>query len=172
MRILTSQESNDVVRRSGVSVADGVVSLIAGGKPSTATVALPSSSGRQAFVADRIFEECVEAQQWLIWILAWGIWPTEEYPEIWMELRARYGDERPLLEAPGHLLGAAERDLARGLFRLAILFGWDALLVPDPATVVASISHDELIFLYSADGRILETLRHDLEPAAGDHASR
>lgn len=165
MRILTSGESDDIARSAGVFVTGGVVSLIAGQKPSAATVATPSLSGRQAFVANRIFETCFESRQWLIWILAWGIWPTEEYPEIWKELRARHGDERPLLEAPGHLLSADERGLARGLFRLAILFGWDALLVPDPATVVASTSHDELIFLYSADGQTLETLCEDLEVA-------
>jgi hypothetical protein len=172
MRILTTEECEDFAHRSGVSLSGNNVSLIAGRTPASATVKIPSPSRHQAIVANRIFGLCDESRQWLIWILEWGVWSTEEYPEIWMQLRARHGDERLLYKAPGQLLSAAEGELARGLFRLAILFGWDALLIPDPPTVVAFVSHDECIDLYSTDAAMLNALVVDLaatsQPGDGD----
>jgi hypothetical protein len=162
MRCLTDEESADLARRLGISFDRNRPTLIAGAPPRSARVKMPSSSRGQAIVANRIFDASGESREWLLWARSWGIWPTEEYREIWNAVRERYGEERFLIEAPGHYFDHTERDLARGLFRLTLLFGWDALLIASPASLVTFVCHDELLFLYAPDRAILDALVTDI----------
>ena len=163
MKCLTNTESEEFARSMGISLDRNVPTLIADAPPSSARVKIPLSSRGQAIVANRIFDASEESDGWLLWARSWGIWPTEEYREIWNAVRERYGEERFLIDAPGHHLDNTERDLARGLFRLTILFGWDALLITVPASFVTFVCHDELLFLYASDRVALDRLVADIE---------
>jgi hypothetical protein len=165
MKCLTNSESEELARSLGISFDRNEPTLIGGAPPFSATVKIPFSARGQAVVANWIFDASGDSREWLLWARSWGIWPTEEYREIWNAVRERYGEERFLMESPGHRLDHTERDLARGLFRLTLLFGWDALLIAAPASLVTFVSHDEFLDLYSHDRAALDGLVNDIEAA-------
>lgn len=58
-------------------------------------------------------------------------------------LRAAHGEERGILESPGYLLHADEIVDARLLVTMAVLFCWDAYVVPEHGRYSVWIDDDE-----------------------------
>lgn len=80
----------------------------------------------------------------LLWITGFDIWgANSEKTGLAMlkQMRSGHGESATLSEKPGQLFGAEELYEAHSFLLLPILFGWDALWVPDAADYVVSISH-------------------------------
>ncbi len=58
-------------------------------------------------------------------------------------LRASHGENRPILESPAYLLSEADSVDARLLLTMAILFSWDAYVVPQHGRYYIWIDDDE-----------------------------
>jgi hypothetical protein len=88
----------------------------------------------------------------LLWITAWGVWPSSEDQNLFRRLRASYGETRYLIETPGHLFATTEMEDLTTYLSLAIGFGWDAVLLTTqmefPTTFV---SHDEYMTFEGKD---------------------
>ena len=85
----------------------------------------------------------------LLWITAFGVWPSSENMHLYYRLRESYGEHRLLHEAPAQLcLKHEHEDLATSIW-LALLFGWDAYVLPDSDHLAVYFSHDELLEMYS-----------------------
>jgi hypothetical protein len=122
--------------------------LISGKAPASRDLEIPDSARRQALGVNTLFRALSDdTNGWLLWALEWGAWPDEEYPELWYEIREHHGERRPISQAPGHLFAQDEQGLARGMTRLAMLFGWTAFLIPDPASFVVRLDDRELMEL-------------------------
>jgi hypothetical protein len=120
--------------------------LINGRAPASRELKIPDSARRQALGVNHLFGAFPDdTKEWCLWALEWGAWPEEEYPELWYEIREHHGERRPIREAPGHLFAQNEQGLARGMTRLAMLFGWTAFLIPDPASFVVRLDVRELM---------------------------
>jgi|SRR5579864_1323536 hypothetical protein len=144
MRCLGTAEREQKVLTLDLEVEEQCLGLIKGKPPSSWELQIPDSARRQALGVNALFRAFSEdTNGWLLWVLEWGAWPDEEYPELWREIREHHGERRPIIEAPGHLFEQQEQELARGMTRLAMLFGWTAFLIPDPASLVVRLDARE-----------------------------
>lgn len=85
----------------------------------------------------------------LLWITEFGVWPSAENLHLYYRLRESYGERRLLHEAPAQLCQKHEREDLATLIWLALLFGWDAYVLPDSDHLAIYFNHDELLELYS-----------------------
>jgi hypothetical protein len=110
-----------------------------------------------------LFSAIEDSSQWLLWLRDWGIFASEEYPDVWRAIRERYGETRSIIEAPGHLFARDEIGLVRGMSRLVMLFGWDTVLICEPisSVLLISISHDEIVWMV-AEARTVTELQSRL----------
>lgn len=68
-------------------------------------------------------------------------------------MRLAFGESRPFMEAPGHVFGPEERDLATGFFSLGVAFGWTAYLyIESDKTVLYNWEGD--IFDFWSDSKL------------------
>jgi hypothetical protein len=152
MRCITATECEQEVRRLDLKIEGVFLRRINGKVPATLISKIQDSTRRQALVINELFSAFPSnIDAWLLWVLDWDLWPNEEYPELWNEIREYHGEHRWLIDARGHLFAKNEKALARGMMRLAMLFGWTAFLIPDPATFVVFIDSDELMCIQAAD---------------------
>lgn len=98
----------------------------------------------------------------LLWITAWGLWPSSENWHLYYKLRESYGDRRLLDEAPGHLFLEHEAEDLASFLQLAMLSGWDAYLLTHADYVNAFLSHNEYIELFAQLDDNLRSVRKEL----------
>jgi hypothetical protein len=146
MRCITAAECEQKARSLNLRIEGEFLKEINGRAPATVDFKIPDSTRRQALAINELFGAFpADTSEWLLWALEWGVWPNEEYPELWDEIREHHGEHRWLIEARGHLFARNEKGLARGMMRLAMLFGWTAFLIPVPVSYVVFIDDDELM---------------------------
>lgn len=129
------------------------------------TLSPPSSDAEQFQLVTALFNAAPPRSSWMIWLLEWGLW-SGGFDAVWMALREGSGESRPIIEAPGHLFGADEAELAAEMVRLALASSFDAHLVSIPAAVVAYTSHDEYMEVYTPESSSLKALGAILESLA------
>jgi hypothetical protein len=159
MRCITTAECEHKVKNLNLKIEGVFLRRINGKAPATLDFTIQDSTRRQALVVNELFSAFSDdTSEWLLWVLDWDLWPNEEYPELWNEIREHHGEHRWLIDARGHLFEQNEKGLARGMMRLAMLFGWTAFLIPDPASFVVFIDSDELMSIQAADGSSISDL--------------
>ena len=88
-----------------------------------------------------------------------------------LRMREALGETRPLIEVPGHVFSPDEFADARAFWTVPIVFGWDAILVPEKSDYFVFNSHDEVICFVSRTEethlRLLEEFK-DWKPDEGD----
>jgi hypothetical protein len=72
-----------------------------------------------------------------------GHMAIERAAHIFDRFRASYGEQRRLIDAPGHILGLEERDELLSLVTLGVLFLWDTYVVAENGVFLLHYSHDE-----------------------------
>jgi hypothetical protein len=153
MKCMTAAECQQKAQGLNLEVDGQILRLINSMVPASRRLEVPDSARRQALGVNALFRAFPDdTKGWLLWALEWGAWPDEEYPELWYEIREHHGERRPIIEAPGHLFSQNEQGLARGMTRLAMLFGWTAFLIPDPASFVVRLDCHELMELAASRG--------------------
>ena len=96
-------------------------------------------------VARRCIDSLGSWDECLLWITAWGIWPSSEDWPTFYAARGSRGERRSLSDAPGHVFASAEADALETFLTLVIEQGWDAelLIAPNPNVVRRLfLSHD------------------------------
>jgi hypothetical protein len=123
-------------------------------------------SGREAEIAAALLAALPEWDECLLWVNAWGIWPSDEDWPRFYALRERHGSRRSLEDAPGHLALGAEAGELEELLVQVMENGWDAVLLPAVggrgAELRLQLSHDGWAELLAA-----EPLRVDVSEEAG-----
>ena len=161
MRFLTTAECRDWCKQRDLPTDDN--SRIArNGFPFSVTTKVPEESRRHAILSRYLIENLREWDSCLLWVTTWGVWPTEESGSVYAHLRSGYGDNRPLVEAPGHLFDQTEKEDAVGFLRLVFTFGWDAYVIPSNTSLIFFASHDEFVDLFTADKQMLESAEKGL----------
>jgi hypothetical protein len=152
MKCITDAECEQKVQGLHLRIEGQLLRRIKGRAPATLDLKIPDSTRRQALAINEVFRAFPDdTSEWLIWALEWDVWPSEEYRELWDEIREHHGEHRWLINAPGHLFAQNEKGLARAMMRLAMLFGWTAYLIPNPAFFVVFIDDDELMSIQAKD---------------------
>lgn len=154
MRLLTNEEC--------VSWCEGYGYTVVNGEPVRPEahrygVQIPYPDEAYAYVGfAAMIEEFIQPYSTcLVWVTTWGVWPTSENLHLYHVWRRSHGDHRLLFEAPGHWFLDYERADLITLLHLALLFGWDAHIVPSPDYASVFISNDEActVFVGSEEGR-------------------
>lgn len=92
---------------------------------------------------------CVEPYETaLLRITDWGLYEPDQMAVI-ADLRKAHGEHRPLIESPGQLFAATERDLLIGVLSLVTSYGWTAYLYFDHGAALLSWEGDLLDFFSS-----------------------
>ena len=105
---------------------------------------IPEDAGRRiGMVAERMAHYESEPEI-LVWFTEWGVWPSGERPHIFTRLRASYGENRPLIETPGHVFQRLEQDDAISFVTLGVLFLWAVYVVGGSGNRLVHYSHDEV----------------------------
>lgn len=105
---------------------------------------IPEDAGARVALARLLWESVAQDQpSALLWITAWGIWPSGEHMPLARAVRERFGETRPLIEAPGTRFELGEDAEGMSLWSLSILFLWDAFLLASGGEAAVFISHDE-----------------------------
>jgi hypothetical protein len=145
MRFYTPDECAQWCSAAGISLDQRREPTRDLGKPHRIRSGFPKSF-TQVLAFSRTIEAALQPRtSCLVWITAWGIFPSNENQHLYYRLRQSYGDFRLLHEAPGHLCLDYEVPEVVTLIELALLFGWDAHLIPTAGYTRAFVSHDEWV---------------------------
>lgn len=92
------------------------------------------STKMQAFRHEPIFA---------IWFDDWDVWPSGQRMHLFDRFRLSYGESRPLIKFPGHILGKDQIEDAISFVTIAVLFLWDCYVVSSKRANILFFSHDE-----------------------------
>jgi len=107
-------------------------------------LAYPVGSGKKVFVANEVIRWFTrEDRALLVWITDWGVWPGCEHMPLFTRFREVFGEFRPMIEAPAHLLASQEFKDAASLLIMASIFTWDCHIFSATYGPVFFCSHDE-----------------------------
>jgi hypothetical protein len=111
--------------------------------------------GHEPAVADAILAALGRWDECLLWVTAWGIWPSSEDWPRYYALRARQGCRASIDTAPAHLARRGDEAELRELVLQVLENGWDATLLIDVGGALAprriQLSHDGFVTLFTRD---------------------
>jgi hypothetical protein len=140
MNVITKSDAAEWCRARRIAVDDR-------GRPTMPGDAerfdIPEDAGRRVALVAAHLNSRADTSSALVWFTDWSVWASGERPHIFDRFRASYGEHRPLIDAPGHLLSIQERDELLSLVTIGILFLWDVYVVAEDASFALHYSHDE-----------------------------
>lgn len=115
-------------------------------------LAFPQDSGRKVRLATEVIDWAIAQAdgEVLLLIEEWGVWPSSEHMSLFTRFREALGEPRLLIDAPGHVVSAADRDDAVSVLAVALLFFWDCHVFAAGMRPVFSCSHDEWCAFFTA----------------------
>ena len=176
MRCLTGQECADWCRDHKYPVVDSGKY----GRPAPSMqghyhyfpLAYPRDSGAKVELSIAVLNWIVDSHEFLLWIDDWAVWPSFQHMPLFMRFREALGENRPLIDAPGHLLSKNEFDDAVSVLATSLLFLWDCHVFSDRGGRAFFCSHDEWNTLFLAnDAEVsgaMEAFSHWLVPEQPD----
>ena len=124
---------------------------------------LPRNSGKKVFLA-RSFYALVDASpELLLWLGDWAVWPSGQHMPLFTRFREAFGETRPLIEAPAHLVTPDEAEDAVSIIAVAMLFLWDCHVLTASGRDAIHVSHDEIGWFASRDAAVAESARIRLQ---------
>src|ERR1700692_4210743 len=85
----------------------------------------PTDSGAKVFMARFLFSLLAPDPETLLLVDDWAVWPSSQHMPLFTRFRQALGEDRLLIEAPGHLVTASESDDAVSIIATSLLFIWD-----------------------------------------------
>jgi hypothetical protein len=150
MRCLTPPESADWLRiRRIEGLCEDATPCALGDYEVFATA--PRDARAQQRLARDLVSWLGESEAALFWLTDWPFYKADEMALV-SSLRKSHGEHRRLIEAPGHIFAAGERDEMIGWVFLMMCFGWDAYLFASPFQGnMFQTSHEDFVWLLSSD---------------------
>jgi hypothetical protein len=97
----------------------------------------------------------------LLHIVDWSPYESHEM-EVVCQIRQACDERRPIIETPGHLFSASERDLLIGLMALVTSYGWSAYVYFDHGVTLLSWE-GQIMDLWRAAGSRFASVREELQ---------
>ena len=104
---------------------------------------IPPDSGEKVALARKLHSLLDPKAETLFWLGDWAVWPSSQHMPLFTRWREAFGETRPLIEAPGQLLGPHEVDDAVSLFVVSLQFIWDCHALCGSGSDAIHVSHDE-----------------------------
>lgn len=113
--------------------------------------AAPRESRTQALLARDLVTWVGEYETALFWLSDWPFYKPEEMATI-LDLRRAHGEQRQLIDSPGHLFDFREQDELIGWVSLMMRFGWDGHLFTSPfRSSMFQTSHEDFVWVVTSD---------------------
>ena len=112
--------------------------------------AAPRDARAQGLLARDLVAWLGGVETGLFWLTDWPFYKPDEMAII-SGLRRAHGEQRRLIDAPGHIFEASERDELIGWVSLMINFGWDGYLFALPFRgSMFQTSHEDFVWAVSS----------------------
>jgi hypothetical protein len=125
----------------------------------------PADSGKKVRLARFLYSLIDPAPELLLWLGDWGVWPSSQHMPLFTRFRQAFGEQRPLIDTPGHLVTPAEADDAISIITVSLQFIWDCDIITVSGRDVIFISHDEYGRFGSRDAPAADLARQQIENA-------
>jgi hypothetical protein len=86
---------------------------------------------------------------------------------LFIRFRETFGEERPLIKAPGHILNPEEKDDAISIISVSLIFMWNCHILSASGRDAVFTSHDEFGWFASRDAPIVKSVEGRLRGAIG-----
>jgi hypothetical protein len=168
MKFLTAEEATNWCRMRGLDVDARSQSFYSLSGSHTFSIGIQERVTDTVLLSDYLVPtwEEVPFTGALLWITDYGIWGenSEKTGSVMIKhMRLGNGGPPTLHEKPAHLFAPGEVYETHSYLLLPILFGWDALLVPETGDYFVSISHHGIAEVVCRDAQIYEQLRKRLQ---------
>ena len=104
---------------------------------------IPEDAGRRVAFAKNLLPLLDESAELLVQIGDWAVWPSGQHMPLFDRFLQAFGERRPLIEAPGHVIPACGRDDAVSILVLSVLYLWNCHVLADNGDQALFVSHDE-----------------------------
>jgi hypothetical protein len=128
-----------------------------------ATFWIPQDAGRRVALVKCLMSLVDDDAELLVQIGDWAVWPSGQHMPLFDRFREAFGESRPLIEAPGHVIPSAERDDALSILVLSVLYLWDCHVLSSVGDQAMFVCHDEYGWFAVRGSRSLEPARQLLE---------
>ena len=125
----------------------------------------PVDSGRKVWLARFLYSLLQPSPELLIWVGDWDVWPSSQHMPLFTRFREAFGEKRPLIDAPGHLLTPEEEDDAVSIMSVSLLFFWNCHVLSGSGRDAVFTSHDEFGWFASRDPGVTATAREKIVTA-------
>lgn len=125
----------------------------------------PIDTGRKVGLARILYSLLEPSPGLLIWLGDWNVWPSSQHMPLFTRFREAFGEPRPLIEVPGHVVTPQEVDDAVSIISVSLLFLWDCHVLSASGREAVFLSHDEYGWFASRDASVAESVRQRLEEA-------
>jgi len=122
----------------------------------------PQESGAKVSLARQLFPLVASEAESLILVDDWTVWPSSQHLPMFTRFRQALGEQRPLVEAPGHLVSPADTDDAISIVATSLFFIWDCYGISSTGRDAFYISHDESCHFASRDASVAERVASQL----------
>ncbi len=113
--------------------------------------AAPTEARAQGLLARDLVAWVGEFETALFWLSDWPAYKLDEMA-IALSLRRAHGEQRWLIDAPGHVFEFKERDELVGWVSLMMSFGWDGHLFTSPfRSSMFQTSHEDFVWVVTSD---------------------
>ena len=123
----------------------------------------PADSGRKVWLASYLFSLLKSEREVLVWLGAWSVWPSSQHMPLVTRLRQAFGERRPLVESPGHLVASSELDDGVSLLVISLLFVWDCHVIGFSGRDAVHTSHDEYGWFGSREASVAQDVLRALQ---------
>ncbi len=125
----------------------------------------PVDSGKKVWLARYLYSHLDANPELLICLGDWDVWPSSQHLPLFTRFREAFGEQRPLIEASGHVVTPEEADDAISIIALSLLFFWNCHILSASRRDAAFVSHDEFGWFASRDESITDSVRMELAAA-------
>jgi hypothetical protein len=124
---------------------------------------IPEDAGRRVALAKGLISLIDEGAELLVQIGDWAVWPSGQHMPLFDRFRQAFGERRPLIEAPGHVIPAAEREDAVSILVLSVLYLWNCHVLSANGDQAVFVSHDEYGWFAVRGGRSMDSANELLQ---------
>ena len=132
--------------------------------------AVPTDSGRKVWLARFLYGLLGPSPELLIWIGDWAVWPSSQHMPLFSRFRQAFGECRPLIEAPGHLVTPSEIEDGISILTTSLLFFWDCHVLTASGRDIVFVSHDEFGWFGSRASSVAGSVGRQLKDVFGADA--
>lgn len=119
-----------------------------------AALPYPQDSGAKVSFARQLHSLVASDSETLLLVDDWAVWPSSQHLPLFTRFREALGESRPLVEAPGHIVGPSEGDDAVSIIATSLLFIWDCYGISSTGREAFYFSHDEYCCFASRDASV------------------